>query len=182
MSRMTDGEALSALAYADGALFALSGKMDAGLQLAYPHFKALIAERDALRQWRFECCEALGLSCAAGAEWTVDDVFRCVQHEESKVIADRDRLTAEVLRLQDAVMESDARGAVLMAENGRLKSIRASADSRHSHQCRSCYLHYTPHGDECEDCPSCGCDGTPESIASRAAPSPATSTGSEVGK
>lgn len=86
------------------------------LHAARKHVAAIIAERDsfreeaiALREWRFRCCEALGLSCAAGAEWTVDDVFRCVLHEESKLIADRDSLRQQAERSASEVARLAAR-------------------------------------------------------------------------
>ena len=61
--------------------------------------------------------------------------------------------------LLDAADERDA----LRLEVARLRGGRVS-DS-HPYECRACHTRYTPTDWQSEDCPSCGCDGTPESIA-----------------
>lgn len=106
----------------------------------------LIAERDALRQWRVDMSERLGFDCAAGAQWTTEDIARELRRDESKLIADRDRLAAEVLRLQVALREVERHHVEQNALRGRSQD--------RSHTLRTV----------------------------RAALSPATSTGSEVGK
>ena len=40
---------------------------------------ALLAKVAKLEAWRFNVCERLGMSCAAGAEWTDLEVFKHVQ-------------------------------------------------------------------------------------------------------
>ncbi len=54
----------------------------------------IIAERDALRQWRVDMCERLGFDCAAGAQWTTEDIASELRRDELKLIADRDRHAA----------------------------------------------------------------------------------------
>lgn len=96
--------------------------------------------------------------------------------------ADRDRLTAEVLRLQDAVMESDARGAALMAERDAMaKDAERYRFLRDQARGGSICL------DDDRPAVWLNADEPPDERDARiddaiAALSPATSTGSEVGK
>lgn len=64
------------------------------------------------------------LSGDCPAEW-IQNAAMDAEGSIRELIADRDRLTAEVLRLQDAVMESDARGAALMAERDAMAKANA---------------------------------------------------------
>ena len=47
----------------------------------------------------------------------------------------------------------------LMAEVVRLRNILAINDRDHSHECKHCFLRYTPAEGDSEDCPSCGSNG-----------------------
>lgn len=71
---------------------------DAPLQVCVPYVRVDLAthpsadapgqtswevEIERLREWRLDVCERLGMSCAAGAEWTPSDVYRHVCHLET---------------------------------------------------------------------------------------------------
>lgn len=96
--------------------------------------------------------------------------------------ADRDRLAAEVLRLQDAVMESDARGAALMEErDAAVRDVERYRFLRDQSRGGSLCL------DDDRPAVWLNADEPPNEWDARiddvrAALSPATSTGSEVGK
>jgi len=47
-----------------------------------PTIKRSVSEGDA--EWRFEVCERLGMSCAAGTKWTPDEVYRHVRYLEEQ--------------------------------------------------------------------------------------------------
>jgi hypothetical protein len=71
---------------------------------------SLTAERDALAErlreceaWRFELCERLGMSCAAGASWTVDEVWHFVNDRENRERTAREAAEAERDRLSRMV-------------------------------------------------------------------------------
>jgi hypothetical protein len=62
---------------------------------------ALIAERDAAREWRRDVCERLGFDCAAGVEWPSDHIWKSVTQEHIAIVAERDALAAEVAAMRD---------------------------------------------------------------------------------
>lgn len=49
----------------------------------------------------------------------------------------------------------------LIEEVKRLRELLKSQSEGHSHKCIACYYSYTPKDGDSEDCPVCGCDGTP---------------------
>lgn len=55
-----------------------------GEYVTYADYQELEGERDALREWRFWLCERIGMSCAAGATWTVEDVIAHVADIEHR--------------------------------------------------------------------------------------------------
>jgi len=80
------------------------GLMDAYINVPdgdYVRHADYIAERDALRQWRVDMCERLGFDCAAGAQWTTEDIASELRRDELKLIADRDRLAARCTSLEE---------------------------------------------------------------------------------
>ena len=101
--------------------------------------------------------------------WELDK-FSEARNAVMRLMDDRDRLTAEVLRLQDAVMESDARGAALRDR------FTALADE-FSAECTKVVM-----GGEGAYTDGRAMSFTIAAQRVRAALSPATSTGSEVGK
>jgi hypothetical protein len=54
-------------------------------QLAENERRSWQSRAETAEAWRFDVCERLGLCCAAGAEWTTEDVWRCVHDEYMKV-------------------------------------------------------------------------------------------------
>lgn len=62
----------------------------------------VVAATKALKDWRFEVCERLGLSCAAGAEWSPDQIW---QHVTDVEIALNQRAESAE-RERDAVSET----------------------------------------------------------------------------
>lgn len=82
------------------------GLMDAYINVPdgdYVRHADYIAERDALRQWRVDMCERLGFDCAAGAQWTTEDIASELRRDELKLIADRDRHAARCEVLEAAL-------------------------------------------------------------------------------
>ncbi len=65
----------------------------------------VVAATKALKDWRFEVCERLGLSCAAGAEWSPDQIW---QHVTDVEIALNQRAESAE-RERDALRKQDCR-------------------------------------------------------------------------
>lgn len=75
-----------------------------------------------LEAWRFELCERLGLSCAAGATWSVDDVYQLVASEERKLL---DRAEAAEARVRELEAEASIlRNAANREELNLLTRVR----------------------------------------------------------
>lgn len=50
----------------------------------------------------------------------------------------------------------------LETENKRLLKLLSKPAEDHTHRCIACHTAYTPPTGANEDCPACGCDGTPD--------------------
>ncbi len=88
------------------------------------HEAALVAERDAHREWRRDVCERLGLDCAQGAEWAAEDIWGVLLKEVERgnaIAGERDALAAEVAALVSA---RDAYRTMLQQTEEDVKALR----------------------------------------------------------